>query len=326
MPFLSQSTATLFRRGVHRGWLNLRRDRAWMGSLGALLGVFLLIQMLLSGLILGEAVERVLRQRTDLRLELEPGLTDQAIREFIVALQELPAVADARYITKEQAYEQARTADPDLVAFLEEFGLENPFRDTVGVTLRALDDYDSFVAFLEQPRWQRTVNPRFLSQATGQEAQVRSLLRLTSAGRSLGTIVLGIGIAALLFIVTELTRAQALARHDEVLVERLVGAQTLSIVIPFATEALALLMAAIIGSALLGTLLLGTLPLLVPELQNEGILAPLRSMSSTLFWSRGPLLLALEILLAPALAWAGAWLGIAQEIRSTQVSMLPEHA
>lgn len=314
------STGVIIRRGMQRGALTLLRERQWKTALGALFGVFVLVQLLalvLTGL---EGMQTMLRNRTDLRLEIHDSATEQQIQLFHTALQQLPYVADTVYITKEKAYEQTRSSDPELIAFLEEFNIQNPFADTIGITLRTLNDYEQFASFVEQERWQSVVNPTFLSQMTDQEEHVHALLGVTRAGRSLTILILIVTATALVFIVTELVRRRAMARSDEVLVERLVGATPLSIVVPFITEALVLILLAILCSAAVLVCLIAVLPMLVPGLQEGGVLSTLRTQVTPLLGTMLPALLLIEILIAPLIAIAGAWLGIRPQVKSPRIS------
>lgn len=316
----SSSTVITVRRGLLRGILTLRREGQWVTAMGALFGVLLLVQIL-GLLLLGlQGMQTVLRHRTDLRLELQDTATDRSIQEFYSALTAEPYVEQALLVTKEKAYDQMRTTEPDLIAFLEEFHLENPFADTIAVTLKNLDDYKAFASFAENARWKEIVNPTFLSEVTGQEKQVYALLSVTQAGRALTGIILAITAAALVFIVTELTRRRALARSDEVLVERLVGATTLSILLPFATEATVLFLLSILGSALVLFVFIVLLPLLVPGMGPSGALSELRNAVSPLLYSVLPVYIAIELIAAPFVATLGAWLGIRPQVESPRIA------
>ncbi len=317
---LEQGTFVIIRRGIGRGLLTLWRERQWMSALGALFGVFLLVQLLLLVLTGLEGVQTVLKHRTDLRLEITQDASVQDIQVFLVELQNLAFVRDTVYITKEKAFEQTRKTDPDLIAFLEEFNMENPFTDSIGVTLSDLDHYESFSTFVEDERWRGVVDPSFLSTMSDQEKQVYALLNITNAVRSLTVTILVVTAAALVFIVTELIRRRAIARSDEVLVERLVGATPLSITLPFITEAVVLLFIAIILSTALMLLLASFLPIYIPALGQNGVLDPLRREVSPLMTTLLPTLLLLEIAVMPLIASIGAYLGVRPQIRSPRMN------
>ncbi len=310
----------LLRRGTVRGLLNLLRERRWGSSLGALFGVFVLVQLLVLVLMGLQGMQSILRNRTDLRLEMRLDATDADIQDFNSALEQLPIVRDTVFITKEKAYEQTKQSDPELITFLEEFKIQNPFADTIGVTLRSLDDYDTFKAFVQESQWQNIVNPTFLSDVTNQEQHVFALLNITRAARTLTMIILGITVLALLFVTTELIRHRAASRSDEVLVERLVGATPASIALPFVIEAIVLLLIAIVLSVIVLLALIFLLPFVIPDLQMGGALVELRTQVTPLISTVLPLWVLLEILATPLLGAFGAWLGVHRQIQSPRIA------
>jgi len=304
------------KRGMHRGCTLLWRERSWGTSLGALIGIMILVQMLLAALFSVAAVQKMLVAQSDVRLEVRSDAPRAATQQFLSALKALPYVADASYITREQAYARAAKEEPDLVSFLEKFGMGNPFPDTIGVTLAALDDYPLLSTFISGAEWQPVVDPTFLSTISKQEERMHELIRVARGGRSLAILLLGITGGVLLSIIVELTRLRAFHRRDEVLVERLAGANAATIIVPFAAEAAVLLWMGILVSAILMTIFLLFLPLLVPALNASGALGTFREEVSPLISAWFPVCVILQILLAPPLATLGAWLGIRKDIRS----------
>src|SRR3989338_5066204 len=113
-----------------------------------------LLQLLGLGLATATAGETLLKERTELQLELRAGTNDRDISDLMTALQDLPYVAKAAFMTREQAYDRARRADPELIGFLEEYGLSNPFNDAVTVTLTSLEHSRDLLGTLEDPQWQ----------------------------------------------------------------------------------------------------------------------------------------------------------------------------
>lgn len=318
---LDPDTSMVMKRGIRRGITTLMREREWGSALGALFGVFLLVQMLLVILVGAQGVQSLLRTRTDVRLEIRQSASDQDIHNFFAILQGQDFMEDAAYITREQAYERARTHDAELVAFLEEFNMENPFPDTIGVTLRTLDDYPQFRRFIEQKEWHGVIDPSFLSEVTDQEKQIYELLRFTKAGRSLTTIILVVVAAVLLFITTELVRRRVLGRANEVLVEKLVGSSPLAMFVPFATEACILLLFAIGLSIFASVILIVSFPALVPALKAGGILSALSAEITTLTSKTLPAYFLLEILIIPIVAALGTWLGMHRELQARTLSL-----
>lgn len=302
--------SVLLKRGVRRGFLTLRRERGWMTSLGVMLGMLVVAQLLVMLAFGVQGVHRLLQAQTDLRLQVKDEAGDRDVQEFLIMLRDQSFVEQVTYITKEQAYEREKAKNVQLIEFLEEFSVENPFPDTIAVRINSLRDYDAFAAFTRQERWANAIDPAFLSQVTDQEREVHALLRLTSAGRSLsiGFLVLVAGV--LLFVLTDLVRHRSLQRSEEIFVERLFGAKEAAVLIPFATEAMALMLMALLGSAMMLVVLLGAVPAFVPALAEGGSIAPLRREIGALVGTYAPLIAVLEVLLIPVLAAGGAWIGM----------------
>ncbi|MCK5017195.1 MAG: permease-like cell division protein FtsX [Candidatus Peribacteraceae bacterium] len=313
---LDTDLPTVWKRGIKRGLQTLLREREWGMTLGVLISTLLLFQIVLIVFLGVEGVQSLLRERTDVRLEILKRATNQEIGHFFSSLQAQDIVKDAAYITREQAYERARKYDPELTSFLEEFNMGNPFPDTIGVTLKNLDDYEKFKAFIGETQWQGIVDPTFLSEVTNQEEQVYELLNFAKAIKSLSIILLSIIGIVLLFITTELVHRRVLSRSNEILVEKLVGASPLTMFIPFVTETCVLLILSVLSSIAVCTLLLLLLPLILPALQNGGALSSISTQISPLLKSTLPTYFLLEILLLPILAIFGTWLGMRKELAS----------
>ncbi|MDB4979007.1 MAG: cell division transport system permease protein [Candidatus Peribacteria bacterium] len=316
---MSSSTFLIFTRGLKRGLVTLRRERGWLTTLLSLTGILVLAQLFVFMAIAGQGLESLIRSRMDVRLEILEGATDVQIREFFSAAKGQPTIHDVQYITKEQAYEAERLRDPQLISFLETLKLTNPFPETFNVTLRSLNDYDAFVAFVQNPQWSKIIDPNFLSKSTDQEKSIRELLKVTQAARLLVLAFLALTAFVLLFILMELVRRRSLLRSEEILIERLFGAHDLSVLLPFATESAALLVAALLVSMglLIGFLFL--LPTVFPVLASEGVFSGLRAQVDPLLRTFLPAFLSLELIIAPVLAFVGAWFGMRPQLRSRQL-------
>lgn len=321
MLHLEPGWRILLQRGIRRGVTTLRTERDWGGSLGTFIGIFILLQILGLGLAVAMGAERMLQERTAVQLELQDGVSDTNVSNFIVSLQELPFVSRAAFVTKEQAYDRARASDPELIGFLEEYGLRNPFHDSVTITLSSLHQYRSLMKVLEGSSWQKIIDPSFLSDANAEREYIGSLLKLTEGMRSLALFVLCIGAATLLATVITLAKTRAIARGEEVLVERLAGAQTATILLPFIAEASILMSIAAVVSIALATAIAASAPLLLPALQSAGVLHELWITVRELLWSFIPMALAIELFLIPLLATIGTWLGLSGRIQSPRIAM-----
>ncbi len=309
----------VFRRSFRRAVFSLWREGGWRTSFGSLLGICTLFQFLLLGLLAAAAMRSLLLSHSDLKLEMRPEASRGEVQQFLSTLLELPYVERAVYITREQALARIKTEDPSLAAFFEKFGVNNPFPDTIGITLTSLADYPTFSAFLSDSRWQALVDPSLLSSITHQEERVHELLRVANGGQNLASILLLLACAILLSTVIEFTRRSALGRSAEVLVERLMGADSSVLVLPFIWEATLLLWGSIVLSSLVLGLFLLMLPTLVPALSGDGALAPLFTAALPIFTFALPLSLVLELLCAPLLAICGVWLGIRPSLKEASL-------
>ncbi len=311
---LSADSTLFLKRGLKRGIVQLSRDRSWGMTLALLTALMVLVQLLLVFLLGVQGVNNVLSSRGAIQLEVLGSATDQSVQELYAALRNQPFVADVEYITREQAFERQKLADPELIAFIEEYNLENPFPDTFSVTLSALGDYDAFSTFVQQDRWRSVVNPSFLSSVTAQEREVRSLLSITGAVRTLTSLFLFISFLVVGFVIVEWAARTMSHRSDEVMLEHLLGAPPHAVVLPFAAEVMILLAASlIIGSALV-LAAVTALPVILPGLLVEDAFRILRSEIMPLIMSLFPLLALLELLLLPALAFAGTVLGARKQL------------
>ncbi|MDD4319745.1 MAG: permease-like cell division protein FtsX [Candidatus Peribacteraceae bacterium] len=310
----------LCRRGMGRGWLTVRRERGWLPTLGVLFGVLLTAQLLLLSVLGAHAAERVLRSQMEVRVDIRSTAADKDIQALYAVLRGLPAVAEAAFVTKEQMYERERQRDPDLIAFLEQFHLANPFRDTVVARVREVEGTDAVTALVRGPEWAGVVDPAFSSKTAEQLRGMREALRAVGVGQWASLLFLCLMGAVLLLVLMETVRRRALGRREEVTVERLTGASDFAVLVPFATEGALLLQMAFFLSvvAVLGGLYL--LPAVVPLLW-EGAFAPFSREMGRMNASWLPLLLVLEFLALPFLSFLAAWLALRPLLRSPRLSL-----
>jgi cell division protein FtsX len=298
----------LLRRGIRRGISSVRRDRAHGSTIVLLTGIFILMQMLLLLGIGLSVVADTLRTNMDIRLELRQGATDRSAQEFMAALKARPDVQRAAFITREQAYELERRRHPDLIAFLDRFNIQNPFHDTIAVTLGTLDAYDAFVAFIKQPAWQTVVDAQFLTQAGEQEEEVRAMLQITNASAMVNQLFIALAFLVLLSALVEFARRRVMHRSDEIFVERMSGAPELSVIVPFATEAAILLGISVVLSGIIVILFLFAIPLLLSLFSASPVYAETMQIMAHATLTRGPIFLVIELLAVPLMAFTGVFL------------------
>ncbi len=307
---------------MRTGYSHMLRERNILATWSALTGIFLLLQISVLVFLGMAGTEAFLKSRTNLHLELRDTASDQEVQTFLSAVQSLPYVEQITYITKEQAYAKMKEQDPELIAFIEELQLENPFPETAAVTLSRLDQYENFAGFLREERWHRVVDPSFLSQKTNQEAYVYELLQFTGTGRVAAIFFVALTAGILLFITMELVRERVLRRKEEILVEQLSGAFSFNILLPYAIEATMLLAAAaavsIVLCAGIGMILLQ----IAPMGGDESAIAQAWGNIYPVIRTYAPAILLLEIVAIPLIGWLGTWLGMLPKIHSRALVLL----
>lgn len=304
------------RRGFKRGLLLLQREPTWGTTLTLLSVALVLVQLLMVMLLSVYGVNRLLSSQAALRLEAIASASDQDIQTFFAAVHANKDVESVSFVTKEQAYEEQRRRDPELAAFLDQYHLDNPFPDTFVITLTSLDSYDSFRTFIEQDQWQSVVNSSFLSNVNTQERQIRDLLSITDALRSVTYVFLFVACALLLFVVLELVTRTVHLHKDELFLENTLGATPVAVLLPYIAEMTILLVAATIIATALVAALIVLLPLLMPALTAD---TPFRVFSGEMrpiLLYVFPWIVLLELCLMPAIAYVGTFLGAGRKLLS----------
>lgn len=283
-------------RALKRGALSIFREEGWGTAIGSLFGLVLLLQIVIFLSIGVQGGLDLLRERTDLRLQIRATATDAQIQDLIQNVRQLPYIDDVVYITREQAYERAQKRDPTLVDFLIKFNIDNPFPDTLGVRLNRLQDFRLFLDFLRQPVFSAVVDPTFLTDTTGQQEQVDQMIAAVSSARMILTFVIGFTSLVLLFVVVELIRRRALTKRQELFVQQLVGASRSDILLPFMVEMAVLLFIALFASLVVSAVVLFVLPWFLPAIASGAAFAPWGDASLAVMWSLLPWVLLAQVL------------------------------
>lgn len=309
-----------FRRAAKRGIVNVFREEGFGTAIGSLFGVVLLAQIIVLLAIGVQGGLVLLKERTDLRLQIRETATDAQIQDLYQNTRQLPYVEDAVYVTREQAYERQKQRDPTLIDFLQKFGIDNPFPDTLGVRLRRLEDYDAFLAFLKQPVFAAVVDPSFLTTTTDQQQQVQQLTDVVSSARLVLVFVVGLAVVVLLFVVVELIRRRALSKRQELFVEQLVGASRMEILMPFMVEMACMLLMALLVSIILSAVLIALMPHFLPVLGSEGMFSQWSSATGGVLMQWAPWTIFIELMLIAVLSAVGTLIALRNQM---SLSLLP---
>lgn len=308
------SSSVTVEQALRRGWSwwvlsSWRRRREVVPYLLLLTVGFTFLQVLLL-LVIGKGVViRQLRDHSRVILEVREGASDPQIQSFRQALLHLPFVTEVVHVTREQAYERQRERNPEIITFLETYGLPNPFVDTVGIALRSLTDYDRLLGFLRRPELQDVIDPRFLSVVTNQEQQVRSLLLLHRTVQRVLLLLLVGGVCLLTLLTLQATQLCLTTHRRRVMIQNLVGASTWSLQRPFLIEVTAFSL----SSFLIASIIVGEVVVLLPRLLPLAAIQEYDQFFSeflAVLRSVGPVVFLLEVVAIVLLAVVGVILGL----------------
>ncbi len=309
-----------FRRSAKRGIVNMFREKGFGTAVGSLFGVILLAQIIVLLAVGVQGGLVLLRERTDLRLQIRATATDAQIQDLYQNVRQLSYIEDVVYITREQAFERQKKRDPTLIEFLVKFGIENPFPDTMGVRLRRLEDYPAFLQFLKQPVFSAVVDPTFLTTTTDQQQQVEQLTNVVSSVRIVLVFIVGLAVIVLLFVVIELIRRRALSKRQELFVQQLVGASRMEILLPFFIEMTCMLLIALLASFMLEAALIFLLPHFLPVLAHDGIFSQWSVATGTVLLMVAPWIIFAELVLVGFLSIVGTLIALRSQMSH---SLLP---
>jgi cell division transport system permease protein len=310
------TSITLWKRSIVQGVYQLIRERNWLIAIGALSGIFLLVQLLMVAFVGLRGFEAVMQGETSIRIEVTNGARQEKIAEFVAGTKALSYVSYVQRITPEQSYELMKKNDPNLISFLEEFNLENPFPETIQIGLQSLLNYADLQDFISQDAWRELIDPTYSTNITDQEAYMNQVIHITRAIRNALLVFIGVAAAILLYITIELIRSRVIKRSEEVLIKRLCGAIHFYILLPFVVEAVLLLFIAFCISVIIMIASIFGIQSFIPNVGPEGVLNKIWQASQVAFMHYGLLVIGIQILLIPVLSWLGTWFGSYQILRT----------
>lgn len=285
--------------GMRQGIRDLRQRWNSETFYGVVAACFLLQGSLL--LLVGAyTISHNVQQHAAVHLELRSKATPQEIQDAYATLLNMPSVAHVSYLTQEQAYDREKKEHPELIAFLEEFQLSNPFPETFVVTLQSAEDIGEFIAFVRGERWQRIFDTSSLSSLAGQEEELRDLLRVSHTGLifAIGFFVLTVFL--LICILRILLQSCSKQFSEEARTQILLGSPSLPLFFTMLARIGTVLATALIISGLGGLLLL----VFLSSLPEQA--ATLPSLARSLLFSFSGFIL-LEVLLSPLVTLCCIW-------------------
>ena len=190
-----------------------------------ILGIFLLVTFNLYG-----AVEQ-LRTRVEVEIFLKDGTTARQIAALKKRVAEMPEVQEVRYVTKEMAAEQFRTAFGEN---LLEAVPENPLPASLRIRLTEVHRSSEGAERVAKSVRKKSI----VEEVAYGETWVRRLDQLILIFFA-GDLVVGIAIAsATLFVIANTIKLTVLARRESIEIMKLVGATDAFIRRPFFFEGL----------------------------------------------------------------------------------------
>ncbi len=168
---------------------------------------------------------------------------DRANRDALMErVRALPGVAEARYVTREEALERLKRQFGDQKELLAAVEEDNPLRDSVEVRVPDPQRVEAVAAALK--------GLPGVSKVVYQRETVRRLYRITTALRAVGVfLAVLVGLATLL-IISNTIRVSVFARRREIAIMKLVGATDAFVRWPFVLEgALLGLLGALVAAA-----------------------------------------------------------------------------
>ncbi len=307
------SPSLQFQRSVHRGLRTLAREGRLGSSVFTIAALLLLLELLLLGFLGINAGGSVLRSHSTLKLEIQRTASTDDVQGLYAALTGLKGVSGVQLITKEQAYLDVRKRDPSVVAFIDAFGLKNPFPDTIIATLDSVPAYGDLLRLLQDPRWQGVVAPEFLAQATSQEQQLTEVLSVTETSSQATAVILGTSAVALLLALVSLLHRRILQRFGDTQTQILLGASPGDVFVPLWTETTILLLSGLLVCAAVSTGLALALPSLLPSAGQSSFIQTVVASLQPMLLEIGPYLLGGAVLILPLIGALAAALGLTSQ-------------
>lgn len=296
------------RNAIGRGWRFLLGTPGWkLDAFGVALAL-LLVQLLLTALGGVHAAGLGVLERDAVHVALVDNATDQRTQELYAALRGSSAVRAVTYVTKEQIFADELARDESLGAFLERYGMENPFSDSFVVVPAHADAYDAIRSFLQSDVARELVDAATFADLAERQASAVELLEAVDTAR-IGAallLVLAIIVAAILSF-NVLVRLLA-ARAGIAETEHLAGIPAGVLAVPAVTAGVIALLCALAASLLLAALVVLVLALLPSSAAIGAWMADAFSVGLAPF---APAVIGLEIALLVVLAWMVARAGSA---------------
>ncbi len=271
----------------------------WRAQLCTLVGLLLLCQCLLLSAIGVEAGIALIRSRTDLRLEIVPGVSNDTVQHLYQELRAISGIEHVQYISSQEAQAFVLEKDPPLARFLEQFNITTPFPSFMHIRLRELGDYPAVLSSLRASVASSIVAPQSLSLADDQELHLASLLSLVNGVHS--ALLFSVLIAVIIFLCALMTlvRLRIYLSYHAVECAGMMGASTWCVLQSYFYEVLIFLFSGFVLSLLLLAVIFPLFHSFITPLSDS----EWSKVFLDLFTQSSPFILFSEILVLAALAF-----------------------
>lgn len=307
---LSPTSHSSFFWSLRHGWLAFRRERNMALIIAMLASAMVFLQILLLLLFSVFDAQGILASRSAVRIEMLPEASQQRVQELYAALSDLAVVDSITYVTQEQAYARAAIDDPELILFLEDAGLSNPFPDMLSIRLTDISAYSTLAAFLRQPLWQSTVDPAYLSQLNTQRSELLNLRDTLFGARVFLSVLLLASLASIILVLMYLVRTRFSGGVEAQLTQALLGAEHHDVFLPVFVQITLVLLLSTMYSLLFILTSAFAIPFLFPTVDLREFFLPVRFDLLSQLLKISPLILVLEIGGILLLAGCSTFLGM----------------
>lgn len=233
----------VFKYAIQHIW----RDKVSFFSTLAVMTLMLIIcNIIISFSYIGGDLVEYAQKKADFYFEIKDDVNEFQIDAFIQSLKEQPGVAEVHYISKDDALDRFNETFPEsgLMSFLHRYDEPNPLPASIGIQTTSLEFQESIVAFLNQPTW----NHLFLEQTFSNNTQLtrnKKLLEFSGFLQILGVVVLIVCVSIAILTVFSAVTANLRRRAKEIEIMYLVGANNLTIRLPYIIEGILLAVSAV---------------------------------------------------------------------------------
>jgi len=231
---------TKLKRTIKSGAISFWRNGSvsWASVLILTVTLTVITMVLFSGVVLSSTLETI-KNKVDVDIYFTKGASEDAMLAFANDVKKNPDIADVKYISRDQAYQNFKERHKDeeaTIQALTEIG-ENPLPASINVKAVDPNKYESIVKFLKQKESAMGDNDIIdkINYTEKSQQAIASLNRIINASNKLGVLIAVFFAVVSVLITFNTVRLAIYIFREEVSVMRLVGASETYIRAPFVT-------------------------------------------------------------------------------------------